>query len=92
MMNGVLSGLRPTTVRINRIFNLDIPFGIDEVPDEMFTVFVCTVVESLLYVKTGGCCGTPEEETACSSEGCAPELSMRKQIGVPGISPVTPGQ
>ncbi|MEN6341685.1 MAG: putative zinc-binding protein [Methanospirillum sp.] len=45
MMAGVLPDLKPEIVRADLIYNLDLPFGIDEVPDEMFTVYAYRVAE-----------------------------------------------
>jgi uncharacterized metal-binding protein len=70
MMEGVLPELRPTIVRADLIYDLDLPFGIDEVPDEMFTVYAHRVAEQVVkeHVKAGGCCGTPEKKSTCSGE------------------------
>jgi len=45
MLTGVLPELEPEIVRADLIYNLDLPFGIDEVPDEMFTVYAYQVAE-----------------------------------------------
>src|SRR5512136_617847 len=61
MMAGVLPGLEPEIVRADLIYDLDLPFGIDEVPDEMFTVYAYKVAEQVVkdHVNAGACCGTP---------------------------------
>jgi hypothetical protein len=68
MMEGVIPELKPEIVRADLIYNLDLPFGIDEVPDRMFTVYAYKVAEQVLldYVKTTACYGTPEKESDCS--------------------------
>jgi uncharacterized metal-binding protein len=49
MMAGVVPGLTPEIVRADLIYNLDLPFGIDEVPDEMFTVYAYKVAERVVH-------------------------------------------
>jgi uncharacterized metal-binding protein len=77
MMCGVIPELRPEIVRADLIYNLDLPFGIDKVPDEMFTVYAYQVAEKV--VKDLGpqspCCGGPESRSPCSPGGCAPTYS-----------------
>nr|WP_321506659.1 putative zinc-binding protein [uncultured Methanoregula sp.] len=53
MMEGVLPEMKPEIVRADLIYNIDLPFGIDEVPDEMFTVYAHQVAERVVrdYVK-----------------------------------------
>ena len=78
MMEGVIPELKPEIVRADLIYNLDLPFGIDEVPDEMVTVYAYKVAEQVVrdYVKTTDCCGTPEELKSSYSPGsCTPERS-----------------
>jgi uncharacterized OsmC-like protein/uncharacterized metal-binding protein len=48
MMQGILPDLKPEIVRADLIYNLDLPFGIDEVPDEMFTVYAHQVAEQVV--------------------------------------------
>lgn len=48
MMAGVLPDLKPEIVRADLIYNLDLPFGIDEVPDDMFTVYAHQVAEQVV--------------------------------------------
>ncbi len=52
-MTGVLPELKPEVVRADLIYNLDLPFGIDEVPDDMFTVYAYQVAEQVVrnYLK-----------------------------------------
>src|SRR5512133_581522 len=45
MMEGAIPELKPEIVRADLIYNLDLPFGIDEVPDEMFTVYAYQVAK-----------------------------------------------
>jgi uncharacterized metal-binding protein len=77
MMEGVLPELRPTIVRADQIYDIDLPFGIDEVPDEMFTVYAYRVAEQVVkeHVMAGRSCGTLEDRSACVSSGCAPKRS-----------------
>lgn len=68
MMAGVIPGLTPEVVRADLIYNHDLPFGIDEVPDEMFTIYAYQVAERVVqdYVKgspSPGLCPPP----ACSA-------------------------
>jgi len=66
MMEGAIPDLKPEIVRADLIYNLDLPFGIDEVPDEMFTVYAHKVAEQVVrdYVN-----GTPAP-TGCQSPAC----------------------
>lgn len=75
MMEGVIPELKPEIVQADLIYDPDLPFGIDEVPDEMFTVFAYRVAEQVVrdYVKADGCC-TPESSGGCA-RGCGPERS-----------------
>jgi uncharacterized metal-binding protein len=77
MMAGVLPEMKPQIVRADLAYNLDLPFGIDEVPDEMFTVYAHKVAEQVVseHVKTAGYCGSPEKKSACSTGGCVPKHS-----------------
>jgi uncharacterized metal-binding protein len=61
MMEGVIPELQPEIVRADLIYDLDLPFGIDEVPDEMFTVYTYKVAERVVrdYVKNTTCRDTP---------------------------------
>jgi uncharacterized metal-binding protein len=74
MMEGVMPELKPAIVRADLIYNLDLPFGIDEVPDEMFTVYAYMVAEQVVrdYVEPAACCAS-EQESLCSSGGCTPK-------------------
>ncbi|MFA4848935.1 MAG: putative zinc-binding protein [Methanoregula sp.] len=77
MIAGVIPELQPEIVRADLIYNLDLPFGIDEVPDEMFTVYAYKVAEQVVqdYVESAACCGNPEAESPCASGGCIPKRS-----------------
>jgi len=77
MMEGVMPELKPAIVRADLIYNLDLPFGIDEVPDEMFTVYAYKVAEQVVkdHVTPAACCGNPEKESFCASGGCTPKRS-----------------
>jgi uncharacterized metal-binding protein len=66
MMAGAVPGLTPEIVRADLIYNLDLPFGIDEVPDEMFTVYAYTVAERVVQdLETGT--PRPAQIPACGS-------------------------
>ncbi len=75
MMEGVLPELKPAIVRADLIYDLDLPFGIDEVPDEMFTVYAHKVAEQVVreHVKADGGC-TPGKSGDCAG-GCSPTHS-----------------
>lgn len=73
MMEGVLPEVKPEIVRADLIYNLDLPFGIDEVADEMFTVYAYLVAEQIVhdFGKNSGGCGTPDEGSGCLAGGCS---------------------
>ncbi|MCK9579488.1 MAG: putative zinc-binding protein [Methanoregula sp.] len=77
MMCGVIPELRPEIVRADLIYNLDLPFGIDDVPDEMFTVYAHLVAEQV--VKNLGnpapCRGDPGSQSPCPSAAGPPAHS-----------------
>jgi uncharacterized metal-binding protein len=77
MMAGVLPEVQPVLVRADLIHQVDLPFGIDEVPDEMFTVYAYKVAEKVVkdHVKTGCCGDSPGQETGCSASGCSSSRS-----------------
>ncbi len=77
MMEGVLPELKPEIVRADLIYNLDLPFGIDEVPDEMFTVYAHKVAEQVVkeHLTPVACCDNLEKESLCASGGCIPKRS-----------------
>jgi hypothetical protein len=72
MMEGVIPDLKQVIIQADQIYDVDLPFGIDEMPDEMFTVYAYKVAEQVVrdYVKTAACCGTPEKKSDCSASGC----------------------
>ncbi|MEI7434176.1 MAG: putative zinc-binding protein [Methanomicrobiales archaeon] len=74
MMAGVLPDVHPVLVRADLIHEVDLPFGIDEVPDEMFTVYAYKVAEQVVkdHVKGSGCCDNSGQESGCSAGLCAP--------------------
>lgn len=74
MMAGVIPELSPEIVRADLIYNLDLPFGIDEVPDEMFTVYAYKVAQQVVkdLVKPAACCDDPGRDSLCASSGCGP--------------------
>ncbi|WP_128693937.1 putative zinc-binding protein [Methanoculleus taiwanensis] len=67
MMAGVVPGLEPEIVRADLIHGLDLPFGIDEVADEMFTVYAYTVAERVIrdHVRDAPAAGTCTPPPAC---------------------------
>ncbi len=70
MMAGVLPGLSPEIVRADLICNIDLPFGIDEVPDEMFTVYAYQVADRVVRENVGWTGSCPEEKTCGTAGGC----------------------
>jgi uncharacterized OsmC-like protein/uncharacterized metal-binding protein len=75
MMEGVLPDLKPEIVRADLIYNLDLPFGINEVPDEMFTIYAHQVAEQVVrnYLKGSPApvpCKPPSCGTGPISGGC----------------------
>ena len=68
MMEGVIPDLKPVIVQADLINDIDLPFGIDDVPDEMFTVYAYKVADQVVrdLVKNAACCGTPEKKSDCS--------------------------
>lgn len=82
MMAGVLPDLRPEIVRADLIYNLDLPFGIDEVPDEMFTIYAHQVAEQVAdgIVKNRAAldstsCGAPAPTAGGCGCGCSAPTS-----------------
>ncbi len=75
MMAGVIPELRPEIVRADLIYNLDLPFGIDEVPDEMFTVYAYKVAEQVVREHVNVTGSSDQEKSGCSVEGCASKRS-----------------
>jgi hypothetical protein len=70
MMAGVLPGLKPAIVRADLVYNLDLPFGIDEVPDEMFTVYAYQVADRVVREYLDGIVGCVPEERCRAAAGC----------------------
>ena len=75
MMQGVLPELKPEIVRADLIYNLDLPFGINDVPDELFTVYAHRVAERVVqdYLKgspTSVSCKPPSCGTGPIAGGC----------------------
>lgn len=78
MMAGVLPDLQPEIVRADLIYDLDLPFGIDEVPDEMFTIYANRVAEqvadgiakSRAAPDSTSCCAPAPTEGVCGC-GCS---------------------
>lgn len=95
MMQGVLPDLEPEIVRADLIYNLDLPFGIDEVPDEMFTIYANQVAESVVKGTLAGkspksspsiSCGTgPSPTTGCQ----APPVSCGTGMPSCGTGPTS---
>ena len=74
MMTGVLPMLTPEIVRADLIYDLDLPFGIDEVPDEMFTVCAYKVAEKVVRDYLGE---SVPEKSRRPGVGCNPGNSGR---------------
>ena len=74
MMAGVLPEVHPVIVRADMVLEVDLPFGVDEVPDEMFTVYAYKVAGQVVkdHVAGSGCCGNSGEVSGCRACGCAP--------------------
>jgi|GEM_PF-235198 len=68
MMEGVLPELKPEIVRADLIYNLDLPFGIDEVPDAMFATYAHQVADAVVkdYLN-GSPAGAP---ASCQPPAC----------------------
>jgi len=71
MMAGVIPELRPEIVRADLIHGIDLPFGIDEVPDEMFTVYAHQVASEIvrMHVKPSACHELPVQ-SPCRAGRC----------------------
>ncbi len=83
MMVGVLPDLMPEIVRADLVYNLDLPFGIDEVPDEMFTVYAFRVAEQVVREHVKGS-SAPESGTVPLAGSCecgAPAPSCGQDVG-----------
>ncbi len=80
MMAGVLPEVQPVILRADLVHEVDLPFGIDEVPDEMFTVYAYRVAEQVVKEHvTKSCCGDNSgRKSGCSAGGCAPVLTLNK--------------
>jgi uncharacterized OsmC-like protein/uncharacterized metal-binding protein len=91
MMQGVIPDLKPEIVRADLIYNLDLPFGIDEVPDEMFTVYAHQVAEQVIRDHLSGSpapfsckppsCGVGPMTGGC---GCQAPVSCSSADPAPG--------
>ncbi len=82
MMTGVLPGLKPEIVRADLIYNLDLPFGIDEVPDEMFTVYAYRVAEQVVreHVRGSSASGSDTGPVSGGSGCSAPPFSCGRVV------------
>ncbi|MFA4861258.1 putative zinc-binding protein [Methanoregula sp.] len=72
MMEGVLPELKPEIVRADLIYNLDLPFGIDEVPDEMFTIYAHQVAERVVRDSLKGSAAPATSKPPACGTGPAP--------------------
>jgi len=72
MMQGVLPDLKPEIIRADLIYNLDLPFGIDEVPDEMFTIYAHQVADTVVRDYLAG----SPSSNPCKSPGCGEWLPL----------------
>ncbi|MDD1718960.1 MAG: putative zinc-binding protein [Methanoregulaceae archaeon] len=75
MMTGVLPDLKPVIIRAYLVYNLDLPFGIDEVPDEMFSVYAHQVATHVVAGFGWGDGGPAAGDTAGTKGGCGPAPS-----------------
>ena len=75
MMEGVIPDLEPVIVQADQIYDIDLPFGIDEVPDEMFTVYAYKVADQVVkeHVNPAGCSGGTNKETLYTAGGYIPK-------------------
>jgi uncharacterized OsmC-like protein/uncharacterized metal-binding protein len=79
MMAGVLPELQPEIVRADLIHNLDLPFGIDEVPDEMFTIYAHRVAERVVHdYLTGSAPAASGTPGSCIAGAATPSCSCRE--------------
>ena len=81
MMDGVLPELEPEIVRADLIYNLDLPFGIDEVPDEMFTVYAYQVAEQVVREHVTGSPASGPDAGPLSGGCGAPAPSCGRDVG-----------
>jgi uncharacterized OsmC-like protein/uncharacterized metal-binding protein len=90
MMEGVLPELTPEIVRADLIYNLDLPFGIDEVPDEMFTIYAHQVAERVVTDYLNGApapsCQPPACATGPAPVGCGCRAAPVSCSAGPGCS------
>ncbi|ACL16517.1 putative zinc-binding protein [Methanosphaerula palustris] len=80
MMAGVLPDLTPTVVQADTKYDEPLPFGVDEVPDEMLSIYAYQVAEQIVHehIRNGGICCAPTRKKECcadihiprSSDGC----------------------
>jgi uncharacterized metal-binding protein len=79
MMAGVLPEVHPILVRADQIHEVDLPFGINDVPDEMFTVYAYKVAEQVVkdHITGSGCCDSKKQESGCSAGGCVPVSDLK---------------
>jgi len=77
MMAGVLEDFKPVVIQADTLYDESLPFGVDEVPDEMFSVYAYKVAEQVVkeHVNPDGCCGNQEKKPACPSNRCIPKRS-----------------
>jgi hypothetical protein len=76
MVAEALPEFAPVVVDADTLFDSStIPFGSDEIPDEMFTVYAYKVVEQVVRnnLNGAGCCD--QEKTGCSAGSCTPKRS-----------------
>lgn len=77
MMEGVIPDLEQVIVQADQIYDIDLPFGIDEVADEMFTVYAYKVAEQVVrdHVNPAACCGGTDKAILFAADGYSPKRS-----------------
>lgn len=77
MMAGVLPDFRPVVVQADTLYDEPLSFGIDEVPDEMFSVYAYKVAEQVVHehIQNDGICSTPTEKGGCCADMHTPQSS-----------------
>jgi uncharacterized metal-binding protein len=72
MMAGVLPEFRPVVVQADTLYDGPLPFGVDEGPDEMFSVYAYKVAEQVVreHIQNDGTCSTPTGKNECCADQC----------------------
>ncbi len=74
MMKGVLPDLEPVVIQADTLYDSSaVPFGLDEVSDEMFSRYADTAALQIVKEQVGEIIPSPEMKTCCQASGCATE-------------------